>query len=1053
VGNHRCEAISQKDKAMDHRRTVKTLSLAARIALVLALGALPAAQAEDIDLFLNNPMSDTARPNLLIVVDNAANNNSVIEQLPNATGTKKLDMIKDVINILVDPLNSNLFPPCTVPADPTQARTPVGCVTRTEVNNMLNNINVGLMLFNTGGDKGGYVRSHIRPMNDATNRARLWATVSNGIPTANNSPYAKAMHEAFLYFGGRNAYVGFSTNAFDTDARDSGHYRSPITDACQPNFIIYLGNGGPDSSEDGDARTLLNGLGGVLSTDPLRFTPDNFISNWMDEYARTLNKTDMSNAFSGQQKVTTYTIAIQTPTDNQFTNSSSVSARKLLENAALQGGGEYALGQDGQTVLKAILSAVRKMQPVNSVFAAVTLPVSVNVRGTFLNQVYMGQFRPDRNARPRWPGNLKQYQIGLDGNDKPILTDRNNAAVEDTANGFLLPDITSFWTRPSNFWGFTTMSASDAPDGAVVEKGGTAQRMRTDLASTSARVDRKLYTCNGNCVAGAALSSVLFDTSNDNANGPSETKLGVVGSTSRNALIEWVRGADNAENENADGVSTDVRAYLHGDLLHSRPAVVNYNRSAGDRDIVVYYGSNDGVFRAVKGGQDDADGGEKWGMVFPEFFDRLRHLRANNTVIGVDITKPYFADGPVSVYQKDANNDRRILPADGDKVWVYVGMRRGGNFIYALDVTDPDTPKFMWKVDRNSTVASGHNFFEDLGQTWSTVRPAVMAINSGNPVVIFGGGYDAANEDPNPPRANQLGQGIFVLDAERGTLIKYLTHNDMGAIVGDVTLLDRDGNGRTDRIYAGDSKGNVWRIDAADADPDNWTIHKLAALGGTGADGRKFLNKIDVVPGRDFDAILVGSGDREHPFLTSVVDRFYMIKDTFRGVNGGRLCGAEDARVTCTHEHLTDVTGFAPTQPLPSGSNGWYLTLGTGEKMVSSPITAFGTVIFGTNQPITDDGDSTCGNLGQARVYQISFDNGGAVSDLNADGVLNADDRSEVLTGGGFPPAAVLSRVNVRRPGEQASKPTDVVCVGTHCFKPGGTSFDTRRYRTYWYKK
>jgi type IV pilus assembly protein PilY1 len=373
-------------------------------------------------------------------------------------------------------------------------------------------------------------------------------------------------------------------------------------------------------------------------------------------------------------------------------------------------------------------------------------------------------------------------------------------------------------------------------------------------------------------------------------------------------------------------------------------------------------------------------------------------------------------------------------------------MRRGGNFIYALDVTDPDVPKFMWKVDQNSNVASGHNWFEELGQTWSTVRPAVMAINSGNPVVIFGGGYDPANEDPNPPRANDLGQGIFVLDAERGTLIKYLTHDDMGAIVGDVTLLDRDGNGQTDRIYAGDSKGNVWRIDASNANADNWTIHKLASLGGTGADGRKFLNKIDVVPGRDFDAILVGSGDREHPFLTNIVDRFYMIKDTFRGADGGRLCGAEDARVTCTHAHLTDITGFGPTQPLPSGSNGWYLNLGTGEKMVSSPITAFGTVIFGTNQPITDDGDSTCGNLGEARVYQINFENGGAVSDLNADGVLNAEDRSEVLAGGGFPPSAVLSRVNLPRA-------TDVVCVGTHCFKPGGTSFDTRRYRTYWYKK
>jgi type IV pilus assembly protein PilY1 len=844
--------------------------------------------------------------------------------------------------------------------------------------------------------------------------------------------------------------VGFKTADYDLEAKDGSTYRSPMGAVCQPNFIIFIGTGGPDSSEDGDAKLLLNGLGGVLNTDPLKFAPDNYISNWLDEYARTLNKADLSDALSGQQKVTTYTIAVQTPSDNTFNNQGNQSARKLLESAAIQGGGEYALGQDGQTTLKAIVSALRKMQPVNSVFAAVTLPVSVNVRGTFLNQVYMGQFRPDRNARPRWPGNLKQYQIGLNGNNEPILTDRNNAPVEDTAKGFLLPDITSFWSRTSGFWSFTTMEASDAPDGAVVEKGGAAQRMRAALATAQGRTSRSLYTCNGNCVAGAALSSVLFDNANANI---TDVKLGVNGGGARTDLIEWVRGADNYEDENVNGLKTDGRAYIHGDLLHSRPAVVNYNRSAGNRDIVVFYGANDGVFHAVKGGQDDADGFEKWGMIFPEFLDRLKVIRDNNTVIGVNTSKPYFADGPVSVYQKDANGDGRIVAGDGDKVWLFIGMRRGGNFLYALDVSDPDVPKFMWKIDTDKLVNNARPF-AGLGQTWSTARPALMKTNGGRPVVIFGGGYDPTNEDPNPALAgNAMGKGIYVVDAENGTFIRQLTHADMGAIPGDVTLLDSDADGKIDRIYAGDTKGNVWRIDADDATAANWTIHKLAALGGSGADGRKFLNKIDVVPGGTFDAVLVGSGDREHPFLTNIVDRFYMIKDTNRGLTGGLVCGG-NTPATCTHADLTDVTSYAPTQQVPAASKGWYLTLGTGEKMVGSPVTVFGTVIFGTNKPKQDDNANTCGNLGEARVYQISFENGGAVADLNSDGIINAADRAETLAGGGFPPAAVWSRVRpTDRNGNPTNKTTDVVCVGTHCFKPGGYSFDTRRYRTYWYKK
>ena len=51
----------------------------------------------------------------------------------------------------------------------------------------------------------------------------------------------------------------------------------------------------------------------------------------------------------------------------------------------------------------------------NSVFASASLPVSVNTQGTFLNQVYIGVFRPDADALPRWPGNLKQYKLGIVG--------------------------------------------------------------------------------------------------------------------------------------------------------------------------------------------------------------------------------------------------------------------------------------------------------------------------------------------------------------------------------------------------------------------------------------------------------------------------------------------------------------------------------------------------------------------------------------------------------------------------------------------------------------
>lgn len=1050
----------RKKNAMDHRPIVSPLGRILRACAALALLGVSAAHAEDVDLFLNNPINDSARPNILLMVDNAASNNSVITQLPNATGTKKLDMIKDVLHILTDPLNSPYFPSCavstvTVGDETREVRSPVGCITRAEANSIISKVNLGLMMFAGGSVKGGYVRSHIRRMDVAANRTTLWSKVSGGIPSANNAPYAKMMHEAYLYFSAGEAYQGFATSQFDPEARSTTsttRYAPVITDACQSNSIILLGTGGPDSNEDGDARVLLNGLGGVLTSDPISFSPTNYMSNWTDEYGRTLYRNDVASAYDGKQNVITYTVAIQSPSDNDFNTAGSRSARALLQSTANQGGGEYVLGQDGQAVLNAVLNAIRKMLPQNSVFAAVTLPVSVNVRGTFLNQVYMGQFRPDINARAHWPGNLKQYQIAVTPDGAPYLSDRGGVKnAEDTTNGFLKSDITSFWTRASSFWSGPTfvnqnMTASDAPDGSIVEKGGTAQRQRMDFATATGRAARNLYTCNGGaCAANSNLSSILFNTSNSSI----KTQLGLSTTAEQDELIEWVRGVDNKD-ENGDGVLTDVRAYLHGDLLHSRPAVVNYNRTTGNRDVLVYYGANDGLFRAVKGGQDDADGYEKWGMVFPEFLPKLATIRANDRAIGpglTDFKKPYFADGPVSVYQHDVNSDGRLVAADGDKVWLYVAMRRGGRFIYALDVSDPDTPKFMWKID-NTTSSGGNAVFADLGQTWSTVRPAVIRNQTG-PVLIFGGGYDPTNEDPNPALAgNVMGNAIFVVDARTGTYIHRITHPDMGAITADLTLLDRDGDGKTDRIYAVDTKANLWRVDIDNASVASWTIHKLASLGGTGADARKFLNKPDVVLGKTFDAVLVGAGDREHPFEEGIVDRFYMVKDKFLGLAGGLSCGTTASPATCTHADLVDVTSNQlQGGTLPADKQGWYITFRSGEKMVSSPVTVYGNVIFGTNQRVAGTSLNSCYNLGVARLYQVDFLTGGAVSDLNADGVIDVNDRSEEVKGGGFLPSAVYSPVVID------GKRRDVVCVGTRCFKPGGQAFDTSRTRTYWYKK
>ncbi|MGQ7959171.1 pilus assembly protein [Pseudomonas sp. SP16.1] len=1020
---------------------------------LLVLGVLSSAGAiaEDTDIFLESPGITSGRPNVLLVLDNAASNNSNITLLNGSSGTK-LKMLEQVLENIVDPMNSSHFPSCVITeVDGEEVRAPADCVTRAEVFELLKGINLGLMLANpSGADTGGYVRYHIRPMDVESNRAGILGKIKNdtaGIPQANNAPYAKTLHEAYLYFGGKpQAYAGFSSAQYDSAAKSGNGYVSPISDSCQKNYIIFVGNGGPDSGEENDTQKLLGGVGatavapsGILTSDPVSFTPNNYTSSWFDEYARTLFKRDVNTAVDGVQNVVSYTIAVQNPADNKYSTNPEASARKLLESGAALGGGEYFEAHNGQAVLQAFINLLRKMQAVDSVFSSSTLPVSVNVRGTFLNQVYMGQFRPDANAKPRWPGNLKQYQIALDVNGNPILADKSSAAVEDKVNGFLRSDVTSFWTTPSTYWTFDPMgnppSSSDAPDGATVEKGGVAQRMRSQYATSQS--SRQLYTCTS-CSSGSELSSGQFATSNVAI---TTGLLGAADSTERDDLINWVRGADNRNNEDGNNISTDVRARIHGDLVHSRPAVVNYNRSPGDRDIVVYYGTNSGVFHAVKGGQDDSDGLEKWGFIFPEHFAGLRRLRENSPEVSTANPKPAFADGPVTVYQLDANSDGKVLVASGDKVYLYVGMRRGGRFIYAFDVTDPDTPKYLWKVDNTMTG------FSELGQSWSALRPAKIRAVANDPVVIFGGGYDPENEDTLPAGTNTKGRGIFVVNGRTGALVKHLLPSGMGSVPADLTVLDRNDDGNSDRIYAADTKGGIWRIDIDDANPDNWSAYKLASIAGSGANERKFLNKPDVVFGSDYDAVLVGSGDREKPFDTSVQNRFYMIKDSNVGLAGGLLCATGDQGRACTETDLADVTSAPPADGvLPAGSKGWFLTLSaSGEKAVSGAVTVFGTTFFTTNRPTPPAPGVCSSNLGEARLYAVGFEVGGPRLDLNADGVIDEYDLYEVVKGGGFLPQPVYSPVEID------GKTVDVVCTGSKCFSPGASKSSTERYRTYWY--
>lgn len=439
----------------------------------------------------------------------------------------------------------------------------------------------------------------------------------------------------------------------------------------------------------------------------------------------------------------------------------------------------------------------------------------------------------------------------------------------------------------------------------------------------------------------------------------------------RTALIHWIRGEDNYGDETGPGGTVNIRPSVHGDVLHSRPTVINYGGSTG---VVVFYGDNGGVYHAINGNQTNpagsslpAPGNELWGFIPSEMFPKFNRLRTNSPQLNLPSTPPgilpspakkdYFVDGATGVYHLVDSNNTTL------RAVLFLSMRRGGRLIYALDVTNPTSPTLLWKKDNTSTDMN------ELGQTWSQPKVARVPGHS-NPVLIFGAGYDTNEDVDPPPAADTMGRGIFILDALTGAVVWKATPQTIGdtscsgnatqasclvsgmnySIPSDITLMDKNNDGFIDRLYVGDTGGNIWRVDMVST-PENWRVNKLAALGcGSGTCSiptspapRKFFFAPEVISTSTYDAVIAGTGDREHPLYvdsdSQKSNRVFLLKDRYTGNDATGM-------TPITMDTLFDAT----TEAYDGSLNGYKITLGNGEKVVNAPLVTAGFVFFGTNR-------------------------------------------------------------------------------------------------------
>ena len=858
-------------------------------------------------------------------------------------------------------------------SEPTTERTRLEVVQDTvnTIIDSLDDINVGVMRFNR--EEGGPVLQQVEEVLTSRQDAK---DAVNGLDADGFTPLSETLFEAGQYFAQRLVDYGnvgpqLSVPLSRLGANPAGTtYRSPVLTNRQKTFIVILSDGEP--SEDNSADEKIRNLPGFRQLVGQDCDGDGF-GRCLDDLAEYLFKADLRQTVPGVQNVVTHTIGFTLDLD-------------LLRTTAERGGGRYFTTSDSASLTAALTDLAESFEQAGGLFAAPTVAVNSFNRSATLDQVYLSVFEPAETLR--WLGNLKRYRLAVEETgdaESPFdvfLEDQDGRDAVDPSTGFFADNARSFW--------------SDEADGNDPRLGGAAGRLPDpDL--------RKVYTN----VAGGDLNSPGGQNRVTIDNDLITAALIGAPEEERDSVIEWARGRDVLDVD-GDNDTSEPRRDM-GDPLHSRPALVIYGGTEENPDATVFVGSNDGYLHAI----DARTGEELWAFVPERLLPRLFGLYVNND----SATRSYGLDGEITVFIE--NSDREPGISGNERVLLLFGMRRGGDAVFALDVTNRTRPRLLWEIDSNDPG------YGDLGQTWSPPRVTNVTISGQRRrVAMFAGGYDTG-QDNRTFREDSVGNAIFMADLETGQRV-WSAGNDNShdlnlermrfSIPSGLALLDLDGDGDSDRVYFGDMGGQVWRLDIVNGQAvanlvDGGVLASLGAAdlgnGATASEVRRFYNTPDVVPvltnSKIFFAINIGSGYRAHPLDAAADDQFFSVRD----FNPFATLGADDFAEPVAINQLIDVTTNvnAVVDQLDAG---WRLRLvqGAGEKSLNPSTTFANTVFFTSFQPgIVGNACGPSGGIN--RVYQVDIINGRPQTNLDNsldDDDLTETDRFVTLRQGGIAP-------------------------------------------------
>ena len=526
-----------------------------------------------------------------------------------------------------------------------------------------------------------------------------------------------------------------------------------------------------------------------------------------------------------------------------------------------------------------------------------------------------------------------------------------------------------------------------------------------------------------------------------------------------------------------DIVNSAIQYVAAPAMGYSELSYGSFYSSKKTRSPMLYVGANDGMLH----GFDVATGVEKLAYVPYALYGGARLSKLTSPDYG-KTTNPhgYYVDGTPTV------GDVCSGACNTAELWKTIlvgGLNRGGQGVYALDVTDPSNfaeanaqTVVMWEftdeMDNAVTPTESPFAFKDtantrygLGYTYS--QPAIVRICTGRDasstsqpkycppdkrkwVVIFGNGYNSAATDANTSSSGHA--MLYVLDALTGKLLTKITtgvgDTSGGGSNGLATVSpdDMDGDTVADFVYAGDIKGNMWKFDLSE-DPGSWAVANSGAPLYIAKSSTGDLQPITTSPEianhpLGGSMVLFGTGK----YLELAVDPASTAQQTFYGIRdeGSALTVFDRSNLQVQTIDVTDNSTTAGV--LNAGSvnsvdwsskSGWYIDLPeTGERVAYQP-RLYGKVLY---FPTLAPNSSVCSYGGESWDYFVDYLTGGALATSPFSGVTQVNTAVTGVTG-----------IAVRRQSQVGISPTGTSVstgAGQGLFFKAGSKGDTESYGT-----